>query len=86
MKRLLALCALALCTAGCFSPEKPICSYVCADTAPKCPDDYECRSDGYCHKIGTSDACPFSDAAMPADLSATAPPDMTSAGDLASTD
>ncbi len=74
-RRLIALAALAL-AAGCFNPDKPTCSYVCADVDPKCPDDYECRADGYCHLIGTTDSCLFSDAAMPLDLSVTVPSDM----------
>ncbi len=57
---------------GCFNPDKPSCSFVCSGTAPACPDDYECRADNYCHLIGNSDTCGFSDAAAaPLDLSAT---------------
>lgn len=64
--------------AGCFNPDKPSCSFVCAGSAPACPEDYECRADNYCHLIGNSDSCGFSDAATaPSDLSAT-PPDMVS--------
>jgi hypothetical protein len=79
MRRLLSIAALALACAGCFSPDEPVCSYACAEVAPKCPDDYECRPDGYCHKIGSTASCAFSDAAVPLDMSATAK-DMTSAG------
>ncbi len=93
MKRLLALAALTLASAGCFNVDKPTCSYACAASAPQCPTDYECRADGYCHLVGTTDACLFSDAAMPQDMSAAvggdmaSMPDMSSAaGDLASTD
>lgn len=92
MSRLLAIAALMLACAGCFSPDKPICSYACADTEPRCPESYECRADGYCHLVGTVSACPFSDAAMPQDMSAAAGSDMpvvdmaSPAGDLASTD
>ena len=69
--RRLAL-ALALCGfAGCFHPDKPACSFVCADSDPKCPDDYECRADNYCHltKSAPDESCNFSDAAVaPIDL------------------
>ncbi len=75
-RRLLALAVLAV-AAGCFNPDKPTCSYVCADVDPKCPDDYECRPDGYCHLIGTTDSCLFSDAATPNDMAMTLPSDMT---------
>jgi hypothetical protein len=72
MRRLLAIAALALAAgtlSGCFNVDKPTCSYACSDTAPACPDDYECRSDGYCHLAGTTASCAFSDAAVPLDMS-----------------
>ncbi len=72
MLRRFAFAALLCSVAGCFNPDKPTCSYVCADTEPKCPEDYECRPDGYCHLTGTTDVCPFTDAAMPLDMSANA--------------
>ena len=81
MKRLLLFAALAV--AGCFSPDKPTCSYACADVEPRCPEDYECRSDGYCHLVGSTTMCLFSDAAMPQDMSVTMPPDMTQPPDMA---
>jgi hypothetical protein len=84
MARLIAICALALAAAGCFNPQKPTCSYVCADTTPRCPDDYECRSDGYCHLVGSTDSCLFSDAAVPMDMSVSVA-DMSSQ-DMASSD
>jgi hypothetical protein len=85
MRRLLAVATLAfasLAMGGCFNVDKPTCSYVCADVEPRCPEDYDCRSDGYCHLTGTTGACAFSDAAMPADMSVAVPPvvDMTPAG------
>ena len=43
----------------CFSPTLPACSFVCNTTDPKCPDEYECRSDNYCHLKGSSEACPY---------------------------
>ena len=80
MRRLLLLVA-TLAVAGCFSPDKPTCSYACSDTEPRCPVDYECRTDGYCHLVGTTTACLFSDAAVPQDMSAATPPDMVSTPD-----
>ena len=85
MRRLLAILALALSAAsvsGCFDVDKPTCSYVCSDTDPKCPDDYECRSDGYCHLVGTTAQCLFSDAAVPLDMSMPTTNDMTPTNDL----
>lgn len=84
MRRLLALCVVALAAAGCFNPQKPTCSYVCAESSPKCPDDYECRVDGYCHLIRSTDACLYSDAAVPIDMSVAV--DMSRAGDMSSRD
>lgn len=75
---LLLLSAGALTTARCFSPDLPACAYICAATAPRCPDQYECRDDGYCHKRGSTEACPYR-----MDLSP-APPDLTPPLDLAS--
>jgi hypothetical protein len=73
-----ALLALAGFTvSGCFNVDKPACSYVCAEVEPRCPDSYECRTDGYCHLIGSTAACIFSDAAMPADMSVAVPPDLS---------
>jgi len=84
MRRLLAIAALAFAASsfsGCFNVDKPTCSYACSDTTPQCPDDYECRSDGYCHLTGTTEACEFSDAAVPLDMSMATPPDLTPSGD-----
>jgi hypothetical protein len=86
MRRLLAIAALALAAgsvSGCFNVDKPTCSYACSDTTPACPDEYECRSDGYCHLAGTTAACAFSDAAMPLDMSIAL--DMVPPDDLVST-
>jgi hypothetical protein len=33
----------------CFAPSYHDCAFRCNPTAPPCPDEYECRSDGYCH-------------------------------------
>jgi hypothetical protein len=66
----LALC-LVLPLAGCFEYDEPDCSFKCGtDTsAPLCPDDYECRSDGYCHLHDSTTVCPYSDASIVADQS-----------------
>jgi hypothetical protein len=85
MRRLLTIAVLALAAtsgfSGCFNVDKPTCSYVCSDTTPKCPDDYECRTDGYCHLTGTTAACSFADAAVqvPGDMSMQ--PDLVSTSD-----
>ena len=76
---LAALAAPLFVAAGCFNPDQPSCSYACADADPRCPDDYECRSDGYCHLTGTTEACLFSDAAVPLDMAQ--PPDLTPSTD-----
>lgn len=85
MRRLVTAAAMLLAAAsfsGCFNVDKPTCSYVCSDTAPACPDDYECRADGYCHLKGTTEACAFSDAAVPLDMSMSLPADMSPGNDL----
>lgn len=84
MRRLLAVATLAFAAAsfsGCFNVDKPTCSYACSDTTPKCPDSYECRTDGYCHLVGTTEACMFSDAAVPIDMSMSTPADLTPSSD-----
>ena len=54
----------------CFSPDLPACSFRCGPADPMCPDEYECRADGYCHLLGSTAACPFSmDLAPAPDLS-----------------
>jgi hypothetical protein len=63
----------ALGVGGCFNYSEPVCSFSCGTgdaAADLCPGNYECRADGYCHKIGTTEACEFSDAAVSPDLSA----------------
>lgn len=62
----------------CFSPALPDCSYRCFGSEPACPDEYECRDDGYCHRQGTATTCPFSDMRQQ-DLRR--PADLSSAGD-----
>lgn len=76
--------ALALSLASlsrCFSPTLPACSFICNKEEPKCPDEYECRSDNYCHLKGSTEMCPYSMDLLP-------PPvrDLASAEDMAATD
>ena len=74
----LALCSAvvlagaALGLTQCFQPDLPACSYRCNATEPRCPDEYECRSDGYCHLQGNTEACPYQ-----MNLNPSAVPDMT---------
>jgi hypothetical protein len=96
--RSLVLVALLL-SSGCFDVEEPPCAFACGP-ARTCPDNYECRSDGYCHRKGSTEACMFSDAAaapdqsaavdfaVPPDQSMTIPADMSMVVevDLSSTD
>jgi hypothetical protein len=51
---------------GCFEFDEPVCSFACGPGggADSCPEDYECRSDGYCHRQGTTEICPFTDASV----------------------
>jgi hypothetical protein len=82
----IALLVLALAPlAGCFSVEQPPCAFACGDNG-KCPDDYLCMSDGYCHLHGTG-VCLFSDAAPAPDMAtATAPDDLSAAVDMSMPD
>lgn len=76
---------IGLSLAGCFSPEEPDCTFRCDDSVGNsnhCPENYTCQADGYCHKNGTSSACPYG---TPPDLTATIPADMAKAQDLATT-
>lgn len=60
----------ALSLGGCFKYDEPSCAYKCG-AGTDCPESYQCRSDGYCHRAGSVEACMFSDAAAVQDLSAT---------------
>lgn len=76
-----ALLGLAVGAAGldaCFKLDQPTCSLACGPDQV-CPDDYECRQDGYCHLQGSTEACEFSDASITTDLTVVLPPDLTSA-------
>ena len=90
MRRLVILLLLALppvSLGGCFDFDEPVCSFKCGG-GTTCPDDYECRSDGYCHKENTTDVCSFSDGALASDLSAATDltDGSTNAQDLSSND
>ncbi len=54
-----AAIGVALSLTRCFSPELPTCAYVCNASEPRCPDEYECRSDCYCHLKGSTASCGF---------------------------
>ena len=82
---LLALSGALVMTLGqCFSPDLPVCSYQCASDEPACPDDYECRTDGYCHLKGSTEACPYSMDLGPD--AAQARPDLSTTADLTPAD
>jgi hypothetical protein len=51
------LCGSAL--VACFDPPQPDVAFLCGD-GDSCPDGYECRADGCCHRIGSSETteCP----------------------------
>jgi len=38
--------------AGCFEPKLPDTAFRCGEN-DECPEDYECRADGCCHRIGS---------------------------------
>lgn len=69
--RLLIACALfingSLLFADCYAPTYWDCAFRCGTKEPVCPDEYQCRNDGYCHLRGSTAACPF-----PSDLGAPA--------------
>lgn len=76
-KILVGLVALGLTSVGlnaCFNVDQPICSFVCGPSSA-CPEDYECRSDGYCHLRGSIESCEFSDAST-----STVVPDLRGSG------
>jgi hypothetical protein len=83
-----AVLGAALLLPRCFTADLPTCAYICGPTDPRCPDEYECRSDCYCHLKGSVEACGFPldmgcDAAHAPDLAgiADAAPDQP-AGDM----
>jgi hypothetical protein len=83
MRRALLVLGLVM-LGGCFKPERPTCSYICSESEPRCPDEYECREDNYCHLKGSTAACGFGDASAAVDQSV--PRDMAQPRDLAESD
>lgn len=88
MKRL-ALAGLLIVIVGgvtlgssCFAPTYSDCAFRCASEEPKCPAEYACQADGYCHLPDSTAICAIP---RPPDLAAVNPPDLTpvSAPDLA---
>lgn len=51
---------------SCFAPTYSDCAFRCGTQAPLCPDEYECRADGYCHLHTSAVSC----APAPGDLGA----------------
>lgn len=95
--RLRRAAALLACTLGlggaalglvrCFSPDLPACAYICNTAEPRCPDEYECRADSYCHLRGSTEACSYSmDLAPAVDMlvapDQSVPPDLATPADL----
>ncbi len=56
MNKIIFLAAFwaALGVSGCFNPDTPDVAFRCGESG-ECPDGYECRDDGCCHKIGSPD-------------------------------
>lgn len=81
-----ALIGGALGLSRCFVPDLPACAYICAPegTEPRCPGEYECRTDGYCHLKGSTEACPYSMDLGPD--AAQARPDLSTTADLTPAD
>lgn len=42
---------------SCFAPTYSDCAFRCQSSEPKCPAEYECKSDGYCHLPDSSALC-----------------------------
>lgn len=75
---LLALFGLSIAglfCASCFAPTYTDCAFRCAAAAPLCPDEYECRADGYCHLHDSAIVCSFA-----ADLASAQSTDAGTAG------
>ena len=45
--------------ASCFSPREPPCAFSCMQPPQRCPPNYTCGADGYCHRVGATSACDF---------------------------
>lgn len=90
---LLSALLLVAAPSGCFKPKVPDVAFTCGDGGA-CPDGYECRADGCCHKIGSPldehgacglplDAAVNPDAAVDAAVDAAANPDAAQIHDAA---
>jgi hypothetical protein len=54
------LLCLVLCHfTGCFRVQEPDCAFTCTygSSATPCPNGYECKDDGFCHREGSVGAC-----------------------------
>lgn len=67
----LSLILASTLSAACYAPTYVDCAFRCGSSMPACPDEYECRSDGYCHVHDSAITCSFAT-------------DMSAAQDLAS--
>jgi len=59
---------------GCFAPVYADCAFLCGDSEPKCPSEYVCKEDGYCHLPDSEAICAFPvfpDLSKPVDLGPT---------------
>jgi len=57
----LGIAALTLLGVGlwssCFAPTYSDCAFRCGSGEPRCPDEYVCQSDGYCHLPDSTAVC-----------------------------
>ncbi len=51
----------------CFAPTYSDCAFRCGPSDPLCPDEYECRGDGYCHLPSSVVTCAMPDLAPSSD-------------------
>lgn len=56
---LLSLVVLSALGSHCFSPTYSDCAFRCGSDEPRCPPDYECRADNFCHKADANNVCIF---------------------------
>ena len=62
-RRLVTLTGVVVCLvtgftlSQCFTPSYADCAFRCGPQAPECPDEYECRPDGYCHLPDSEAVC-----------------------------
>lgn len=76
---LFGLITAGLFCASCYAPTYGDCAFRCGSANPVCPDEYECRTDGYCHLHDSAIVCSFA-----SDMS-TAPTQDLSTADTAGT-